>query len=366
MNHQRRIELLRNRLDEDALEQIVISNPLNIRWLTGFTGSSGVVMVRPDTVTLLTDSRYITQAGEQVGSSVDVLVTGSADGEGSNDHVAKLAADAPALAVEADHLTVVALNALVAALSDSGSAVSTVETEGIVADLRRTKDDAEIDALRAASRIADESLTAVRPWSLAGQTERFVARQLQWHMDQRGSERVSFETIVASGPNGAKPHARPSSRVLEDGDLVVIDFGATVNGYGSDMTRTIVVGGKPTPEQSLWYGNVLAAQRAGVEAATVGAPLRTLHDVTVDHLMRSGQDGVYQHGTGHGVGLFIHENPILSPRSKGSVESSMALTIEPGAYVPGVGGIRIEDLIVTGHGGPETLTRFPKGLVPEE
>ncbi|MBT8241894.1 MAG: Xaa-Pro peptidase family protein [Acidimicrobiia bacterium] len=366
MNHQRRIERLRTRLTEDALQQMVISNLLNVRWLTGFTGSSGVVMVKPDTITLLTDSRYTTQAEEQVGSTVDVVVTGSADGERSNDHIAELAASAPRLAIEADHLTVAARNALATAISDSTIAVDFVETEGIVADLRRTKDDAEIDALRAASRIADDSLMAVRPWSLRGHTERSVARLLEWEMAERGSERVSFETILASGPNGAKPHARPSSRVLEDGDLVVIDFGATVNGYGSDMTRTFVVGGKPTAEQSRWYRNVLDAQQAGIETTTVGAPLSGIHETTVGHLRRSGQDGVYQHGTGHGVGLFIHENPILSPRSEGLVESSMALTVEPGAYVPEVGGIRIEDLILTGPDGPETLTRFPKGLAPEE
>jgi Xaa-Pro aminopeptidase len=154
-------------------------------------------------------------------------------------------------------------------------------------------------------------------------------------------------------------------RELENGDLVVIDFGATVHGYGSDMTRTFVVGGEPTEAQSRWYENVLAAQQAGVAAASVGASLKGIHDTTVQHLSRSGQEGVYQHGTGHGVGLFIHENPILSPRSEGSVEASMALTVEPGAYVEGVGGIRVEDLIVTGIEGPEILTRFPKGLVPD-
>lgn len=365
MNHERRMERVRQQLALDDVEQLLVTNLLNIRWLTGFTGSNAALVVRPDTVALLTDSRYTAQAGEQVPPAVHVIVTSTAIGDRSNDHVARLTGEGPTLALEADHVTVAARNTLEQALLESGNETVVVETENLIADLRRIKDPDEVDALRAASRIADEALMAVRPWTLAGQSERSAARLLDWEMAERGSERASFETIFASGPNGAKPHARPSMRELENGDLVVIDFGATVHGYGSDMTRTFVVGGEPTQAQSRWYENVLVAQQAGVAAASVGAPLKGIHDTTVQRLSRSGQEGVYQHGTGHGVGLFIHENPILSPRSEGSVEASMALTVEPGAYVEGVGGIRVEDLIVTGIEGPEILTRFPKGLVPD-
>ncbi len=315
-------------------------------------------------MTLLTDSRYTEQAGQQVPAGVQIVVTSSAVGDRANDHVVRLAAERETLGFEADHMTVSGRDALAESISEAGSSVELVGTENLIADLRRVKDDDEIAALRTASRIADEALAAVLPMLRAGQTERRVARQLEWEMAERGSERPSFDTILASGPNGAKPHSRPSDNRLADGDLVVIDFGATVQGYGSDMTRTIVVGGTPTGEQSEWYGNVLAAQQAGVSAATVGSSLRAIHDVTLEHLSGSGQAGVYQHGTGHGVGLFIHESPILSSRAEGTVEESMALTVEPGAYVSGVGGVRVEDLIVTGPDGPEVLTRFPKGLVP--
>ncbi len=365
MNHLARIDRLKERLKEVDLDQIVISSLLNVRWLTGFTGSNALVLLGPDSVTLVTDSRYTEQAGQQVPDGVAIVMTGSAPGDRANDHLVRLAAERKMLGFESEHMTVSGREALGESISVAGAELELISTENVIAELRRVKDAEEIDALRTASCIADEALLAVLPWLRGGQTERRVARQLEWEMAERGSERPSFDTILASGPNGAKPHARPSGRILENGDLVVIDFGATVSGYGSDMTRTIVVGGTPTAEQSEWYENVLAAQQAGVSVATVGSSLRAIHETTLEHLAESGQAGVYQHGTGHGVGLYIHENPILSPRAEGTVEESMALTVEPGAYVTGVGGIRVEDLIITGLDGPETLTRFPKGLAPD-
>ncbi|MFW2380238.1 MAG: M24 family metallopeptidase [Acidimicrobiales bacterium] len=364
MNHPARIQRLREVLSRDNLPQLLVTDLLNVRWLSGFTGSNGQLLVDVERAVLVTDSRYTDQAASEVPSAVTVEVASSSPGDRANDHLITLADEHPSLGIEGANFTVAALDGLTAALAEAGSTLDPVPTKNLVADLRQTKDAAEIAALKTACQIADGALADILPNLRAGVTERDLARQLEWQMAERGSERPSFQTIVASGPNGARPHARPSERMLENGDLVVIDFGATVDGYGSDMTRTLVVGGKPTNEQSEWYRCVLAAQQAGVAAAVVGAELRDVHHTTLDHLSDSGQAGVYQHGTGHGVGLFIHENPILSPSAEGSVESAMALTIEPGAYVAGVGGIRVEDLLITSPEGPEPITLFPKGLVP--
>ena len=270
------------------------------------------------------------------------------------------------MTIESDHMSVAALESLESTIRDSGRPVSIARSEGLVADLRRIKDAGEIDRLRQAAAIADAALEATLAFLRPGVTERRAARQLEWEMAERGSEGPSFETILASGPNGGMPHARPSERELSKGDLVVIDFGATIDGYGSDMTRTLVVGGRPTDDQRRWYDNVASAQAAGVAAIAAGAPLLSIHETTHGHLSASGQEGVYEHGTGHGVGLFIHERPILSSRIEGEVQLGMALTVEPGAYLPGVGGVRVEDLVVVTARGCDPLTRFPKGLVPSD
>ncbi len=347
--------------EHQIIDRLLVTNLLNVRWLTGFTGSSAQVTLVDGTATLITDSRYEDQAREQLDASVDVVITGMTDGERPNDHLRRLLGSG-ASGFEADHMTVATHGALVEAFE--GSDVVWHAVDGLLAELRRHKDESELNSLRRAATIADEALAATLPHLRAGVTERQAARILEAEMSDRGSERTSFDTIMASGPNGAKPHARPTERVMEDGDLVVIDFGATVDGYGSDMTRTFVVGGEPTAEQVRWYENVAHAQQAGVAQVQVGAELLSIHTTTHDHLTASGQEGTYSHGTGHGVGLFIHESPILSARIEGLVEASMTLTVEPGAYIPGVGGVRVEDLVIATPDGPETITRFPKGLAP--
>ena len=362
MNYRGRTERLQAALAAEEHAQLLVSNPLNVRWLTGFTGSSGQVLVGSAGATLITDSRYREQAAHEVLDSVEVVIASSVAGDRPVDHLLRRST-AETVGFEADHLTVAAAQEMRGSISNAGSNLTLSPTTGVVADLRRTKDADEISALRRAGKIADDALAALLPRIRAGETELGLARLLEWEMAERGSERASFSTILASGPNGAKPHARPSDRLLDDGDLVVIDFGATVQGYGSDMTRTLVVGSVATSEQERWYSNVWSAQQVGVETVQVGNDLQSIHQTTLEHLQQSGQDGVYEHGTGHGVGLFIHENPILSSRAEGVVTESMALTVEPGAYLPGVGGVRVEDLVITTAAGPETITNFPKGLV---
>ncbi len=360
-DHPARVARLQGALHDRNLPALLLSDLLNIRWATGFTGSNARCLVQGDQVVLITDSRYEVQAAEQVGRGIEVVIAGTADGDRSDDHVGRLL-ESDRVGFESDHLTVSDHEALRSRLADAGrDSVSWEPTEGIVAGLRRCKDRSEIERLTLACRIADDALAAMGEWLRPGVTERRAARQLEWEMAERGSERPSFPTILASGPNGAKPHARPSERVLAAGDLVVIDFGATVDGYGSDMTRTLCIG-DPSPEQVVWYERVWAAQSAGVAAVEVGAELRSIDRVTRSALTESGQEGAYLHGTGHGLGLYIHEPPILTPRVDGVVEAGMTLTVEPGAYLPGVGGVRVEDLVLATTDGPEVLTCAPKGL----
>ncbi len=363
MDRTGRLDRLRSRMTADGVSQLLLSDLLNIRWLSGFTGSNALMLVSADRTVLITDSRYEIQLAEQTPSWIAPVISGSADGDRADDHIVG-SLEGSTLTIEADSMSVAALESLESAIRDAGRPVDLARSEGLVADLRRIKDAGEIDRLRRAARIADAALEATLTWLRPGKTERRVARQLEWEMAERGSERPSFETILASGPNGGMPHARPSDRQLVEGDLVVIDFGATVDGYGSDMTRTIVIGNQPTDVQRRWYDNVAAAQAVGVAAIQAGTALRSIHRDTHGHLVASGQNGVYQHGTGHGVGLFIHERPILSSRIEGDVELGMALTVEPGAYLAGVGGVRVEDLVVVTPDGCEALSRFPKGLVP--
>lgn len=362
-DHRRRIDALRLELAGRDLVALIVTDLVNVRWLTGFTGSNALCLMQGEHVTLITDSRYEIQAAEQVPAEVEVVIAGTGPGDQPGDHLGARI-DTDRVGFEADHLTVHRLAELKEQYETASSAGSDwVATDGVIARLRQRKDQAEIARLAAACQIADQALAAMGPWLRPGVTERRAARQLEWEMAERGSERPSFPTILASGPNGAKPHARPSDRLLEQGDLVVIDFGATVDGYGSDMTRSFAIGA-PTADQSAWYDRVAEAQAAGVSAIQLGAELRSIDTVTRSHLAASGQAGVYAHGTGHGVGLFIHERPILSPRVEGAVEDGMTLTVEPGAYVPGVGGIRVEDLVVATVDGPAVLTRSPKGLHP--
>ena len=356
-----RLGKLRSAVLAAGHQQLLITDALNVRWLTGFTGSFGSVLVGPEEAVLITDSRYTVQAGEQLPDHVEAVIIGSDAGQRMTDLLSqRLRSDQ--LAFESDHITVSVLESLTTDLAESGAAAELVPTKDLTATLRRIKDTSEVDRLRRACGIADEALYAILDWIRPGVSEIRAARQLEWEMAERGSERPSFETILASGPNGGKPHARPSDRVMENGDMVVIDFGATVDGYGSDMTRTLVVGGKATAEQENWYQNVARAQAGGVAALAPGVDLKELHHITHSLLLETGQDGTYNHGTGHGVGLFIHEDPIISPRSETAAEVGMALTVEPGAYVQGVGGVRIEDLLMVTPSGTEPLTTFPKGL----
>jgi Xaa-Pro dipeptidase len=352
-----RRDRLRALLEAEGLDALVVSNLTNVRYLSGYSGSNGAVVVarEPAGDRLATDFRYITQA-ESECPDIAVLVDRAV--------VAAVVAHAASLGAirigfEAAHLSVSAHADVAADNRD----VELVATTGAVEGLRAQKDDDELALIAEACRISDAALADLLPQVRVGLTERQIARTLDGLMLDHGAEAVSFETIVASGPNSAIPHHSPTDRAVEAGDLLKIDFGALHAGYHADETRTFVVGAEPAAWQREIHDLVAAAQRAGIEALAVGAELRD-----VDHAARSviasgGHAEHFGHGLGHGVGLDIHEAPMIGYSTAGILGDRTPVTVEPGVYLPGRGGVRIEDTLVVRAGGPVSLTQTTRELL---
>jgi Xaa-Pro aminopeptidase len=350
---------VRAALDGARADVLLVTRLPNVRYLTGFTGSAGMVLVAPDELLLVTDGRYAEQSQEQLAAAgVDARIviapTEARQRETLGDAVRPFAR----VGLEAHGVTWAQQRSFAEWFAPS----ELVPTEHVVETLRARKEPGEVDRIRAACAIADDALAEVLPTLHQRPTERAFALDLEWAMRERGAQRTSFETIVASGPNGAKPHARPTDRPIEAGELVVIDFGCVVDGYCSDMTRTVSVGDPGADARRVW-DVVAASQRAGRAAVRAGVTC-----AAVDHASRSviedaGWGETFAHGTGHGVGLEIHEAPRVAATSDGTLASGHVVTVEPGVYLPGVGGVRIEDTVVVTSAGAEALTAFPKSLV---
>jgi Xaa-Pro aminopeptidase len=337
------------------LDALLVSDLTNIRWLTGFTGSNGWVVLGPDTLTLVTDGRYGDQAAQQMeaaGVPGEVLV-------GLNGALVRTIAEACSghgrIGFEAAHVSFQAHGQYSAAVA--GSLVPVV---GLVEAQRRRKDPFEIEAMARACAIADRALAEVAPMLGDGMTEAQVRNQLEIRMRELGASGPSYETIVATGPrNAALPHHRPTATPIEAGHTVIIDVGALVDGYHSDMTRSYVVG-EPTAQQSELYELVLLAQRSGVQAVAPGVRTADIDGVCRGIITDAGYGDWFTHGTGHGVGLLIHEEPYLSRVADATLQEGDVVTVEPGVYREGFGGIRVEDLVVVTSTGCRVLTTSPK------
>ena len=353
-----RLGRLRERISEAGCDALLVTHLTNIRYLTGFTGSAGLLLVLPDDAVLVTDGRYRDQSQEQLdanGVEARIEIT-------ATEHDAKLAAAARGIervGLESMHVTWSAKRRYGTKVFD-GAAI--IATESRVESLRIKKDEGEVARIEAACRIADDALAQVLPRLREEPTERELGLELDFTMRRLGASDVSFETIVASGPNGAKPHARPSDRRISAGDLVVLDFGALLDGYHSDMTRTVSIG-EPSATQRRMDEVVRAAQAAGVGAVRPGVTGADVDRVCRDLIAEAGWADAFLHGTGHGVGLDIHEDPRVSMTATATLEVGHVVTVEPGVYLPEHGGVRIEDTVVVTEDGCRPLTTAPKELV---
>jgi Xaa-Pro aminopeptidase len=351
---------LRERFADAGVDALLVTRLPNVRYLTGFTGSAGLVLVRADELVFVTDGRYREQATEQLGSSgVGARVEVGPTQAEQRKVLTAAAAGVARLGLEAHGVTWAQQRAFAGEWFPDAEVVA---TENLVEGLRRVKEPGEVARIRAACAIADEALAAVAPTFVDGPTERDVALALELEMRRRGATGVSFDPIVASGPNGAKPHARPSDRALRPRELVVLDFGCVVDGYCSDMTRTVSVG-DPGPDARRVYEVVRASQQAGRDAVRTGVDCAAVDRACRDVIEAAGWGDAFVHGTGHGVGLEIHEAPRVAATARDTLGAGDVVTVEPGVYLPGVGGVRIEDTVVVTDEGADALTASPKELL---
>jgi Xaa-Pro aminopeptidase len=356
-----RLGRLRERLAELVAGRtaLVVTNLKNIRYLTGFTGSAGVLLVLPDELVLATDGRYATQSAEQLGAAgVDArFAIGLPSAQ--QDAIAGATRGVDRVAFEAESVSWARHTDFAC---DWFPGIELVAMRGLVEQLRMVKDAGEVARIEAAAAVADAALASVAP-GLLGMTEAEVALELDFAMRRLGASASSFETIVAAGPNAAKPHARPSARPIGEHELVVIDFGAVVDGYCSDMTRTLCVGGPADAETARMVEVVRASQQAGVDAVRAGLPAAEVDAACRRVIADAGWGDAFVHGTGHGVGLDIHEAPAVGATSTATLEAGHVVTVEPGVYLPGRGGVRIEDTVVVTTEGCRPLTNSPKDLI---
>jgi Xaa-Pro aminopeptidase len=347
-----RTDRLMTLMKQQELDCLLVTNLINVRYLTGFTGTNGACVVSRDERVFLTDFRYMEQASSEVRGYERV----QAGREMIGDLAARLRGRA---GFEDGHLTVEVHRKLAEKVPE---AVELVSAGGLVEGLREVKDELELSAIRAAVAIADEAYGELRERGLAGRTEREVARSLMRSVEDRGAEGPSFPAIVAAGEHGALPHATARDVEIPRDTLVVIDMGARVDGYCSDCTRTLATG--PLDDVAIeTYELVRRAQEQALSAVRAGASYRAVDAVARDMIDAAGHAEHFGHGLGHGVGLEVHERPRLAKTAEGELSAGTVVTVEPGVYLPGEVGVRIEDLVVVTDGEPEVLTGFPKELV---
>lgn len=332
----------------------LIECPHNRRYLTGFVSSYGSLLITRDSAVLLTDSRYIEAARAAISCcAVEELKAGHLNALCKAHSVKKLWLESTATLEQAQQLR----NALPGVYVTAGRVL-----DAQLKQLRMIKSSDEVEKIRAAQRIAEAAFAQVLPTIAAGMTEREIALELDFAMLRGGAEQLAFDTIVAAGMNGSKPHAVPGNYALQPGDLITMDFGAVVKGYHSDMTRTVVLG-KPSARAKEIYELVLAAQLAALDTIAPGVACKEVDAAAREVIKAAGYGEHFRHGTGHGLGLEVHEEPRLSAKSHDVLRPGMVVTVEPGVYLPGELGVRIEDLVVITDTGFENLTACNKMLV---
>jgi Xaa-Pro aminopeptidase len=352
--YEQRRQNVAGELSERKLDCMLVAFSPNLRYLSGFTGSSGAMLVFPDRSILFTDPRYQIQAAQESTCKIRI-----AKGPLTVDVLSVLSkAGVKRIGYEPARMTCDIFESIKSRLPMGASLEPVI---GWIEELRMTKSAAELDLIRRSvqtnSRAFEQAISRIKP----GTSERNLAAELEYRMRRLGAEKPSFETIVATGVRSALPHAQPTAARLTSGDLVVVDMGAFQDGYASDMTRMLSVG-SPSTKVKRMYRAVLEAQLAAIDAVRPGVTTVSVDTAARRVLAGFGLDHVFIHSTGHGLGLEIHEPPRLGKRDRHRLRTGMAITIEPGAYIEGFGGVRIEDTVVVGKTGCEILTTTPKDL----
>ena len=354
MSAGRRSALL-ERIAERELDALLVTNLVNVRWLTGFDGSNAAVVLGAEQMRFVTDFRYLTQSAEQLDPEWEREI--------ATDLLKRVAEGLPArplkLGFDDGHLTVRQHAQLAKLVAERD--IELVAAGGIVEALRAVKDEAEIELIRAAAKVADEAFEEVVAAGIVGRTEREVALDLEIAMRRRGAQGVSFPPIVAAAEHGARPHAVPRDVPIAENTLVVIDWGAHMDGYASDCTRTVATGPLDPRDEAI-YETVLVAQEAALGVVRAGPTGKEVDAVARAIIDEAGHAEHFGHGLGHGVGMEVHEGPRLGKTGEDPLAAGNIVTVEPGIYVPGAVGVRIEDLVVVTDDGYEILNGLPKTL----
>jgi Xaa-Pro aminopeptidase len=353
IDYSSRILLLRETLRRKRLDGLLVTDINNVRYLTGFSGTSGFALITGKEAFFATDFRYMEQATEEV-KGWDIVIekgkrTRTIQDLSKKNRVSRLGFESSVSYAFYERLSRTGLELHVA--------------EELVENLRKRKDRSEINSIREAVRRAEAAFLDVKPYIRCGTREVTIALRLEERLKKRGCRRIPFDVIVASGPNSVMPHARPTERKLIKGDLLVIDWGGEADGYFSDMTRTFLMkGGSMSSEKKKIYRTVLGANRKAAGSICPGLESRKIDEVARNTIRKAGYGEFFGHGTGHGVGLQVHESPRITWSVSEIIMENMVFTIEPGVYFPGLGGVRIEDMVVVGKKKASTLTSLPKEL----
>lgn len=353
----RRLAALADGLTAAHIDGLLVTSPANVRYLTGFSGTSGLLFVTPRESIFVTDFRYQTQAADEIGDLARIVIESQSLWTGLWQNLATLGSLSVA-GFESAHL----VHRDFQRLLESGSRYQWRPTLDLVELLRERKDEDEVQRIRDAVDVAERALELVIQGIRAGMTEIEIAGMLEGALRQTGSDGYPFPSIVASGPNAALPHARPTSRQVERGDFLLVDFGAVVRGYCSDITRTFVIGGA-SDEQREVHAIVRLANERAARALRPGMSGRDADAVARGYIEDRGFGDMFGHSLGHGIGLEVHEAPRLARTAETPLVEGAVVTVEPGIYRPGWGGVRIEDDVHLGAGGAQVLTRFTRELI---
>lgn len=348
----KRIERLLNKMAEENLPAMYVNNPKNVRYLCGFTGEDSSLLLTENAVFFLTDKRYVEQARGELSNPIQIVCW------------TQSLLDETAEIVRKHHIREVGFEGAHLSYSDGELFKTLVQVktriaDGWVEEFRAVKDEDEIRKTIEAVKIVDRTFMHILNFIRPGLSEKQVATEMEHFMKQIGSEKTSFETIVSSGLRSAYPHGEASEKVIELGDMVILDFGATFQGYASDITRTVAVG-EPHSRLAEMYDLVLEAEQAGVNAICHGMKSNELDSIIRNPFKRENMEDLFHHGAGHSIGLDIHEAPYINSRSEHEFVENMIMTVEPGLYLPGIGGVRIEDDVLVGKEQSRVLTKSPK------